>query len=153
MIGSQGRTCELRAGVAQDRSLKSTPGRYPTHGSARDDSRPCTGAVGQLRSKRGVCWRWRWDWNGLFNLAVVQTHPRAPAGATGIVQTGGGLGSFLGPLLFALILTRWPYGIGWAAAVGEATAAGVVLSFGGALVHREMGSSSFKAAGTPRTSM
>ena len=77
-----------------------------------------------------------WGWNGLFNLAVVKAHGRAPARATGIVQTGGRLGSMFGPLLFALLLTHWSYWVGWLAAAAEACVAAAVLTVGAALVRR-----------------
>ncbi len=61
-----------------------------------------------------------WGWNGLFNFAVVSSHPAAPARATGITQTGGRLGSVVGPLLFGLLVAHVGYGWAWGVAAIEA---------------------------------
>lgn len=71
-----------------------------------------------------------WGWNGLFNFAVVRTHGRAPARATGITQTGGRLGSVIGPLLFGVLATHLGYGPAWAIAAGELLAGAAVLAVG-----------------------
>ncbi|MHB1500350.1 MAG: MFS transporter [Candidatus Dormibacteria bacterium] len=60
-----------------------------------------------------------WGWNGLFNFAVVRTHPRSPARATGITQTGGRLGSVVGPLVFGILVDHVGYPGAWAVACGE----------------------------------
>ena len=60
-----------------------------------------------------------WGWNGLFNFAVVRTHPHSPARATGITQTGGRLGSVIGPLVFGLLVVHGGYSGAWAVAGGE----------------------------------
>lgn len=44
-----------------------------------------------------------WSWNGLLVRAVVLAHPRAPAAATGVTQTGVYAGAVLGPLSFGFL--------------------------------------------------
>lgn len=57
-----------------------------------------------------------WGWNGLFNFAVVRAYPRAPAWATGISQTGGRLGSMVGPVVFAFSVSQASYAWAWISA-------------------------------------
>lgn len=54
-----------------------------------------------------------WGWNGLFNYAVIRTHQRAPARATGITQVGGRLAGVLGPITFGLVVAHGSYGAAW----------------------------------------
>lgn len=74
-----------------------------------------------------------WGWNGLFNFAVVRTHPRGPARATGITQTGGRIGSVIGPLVFGVLVVRVGYTGAWAVAGGE-----MLLGAGMMLVARRL---------------
>ncbi len=50
-----------------------------------------------------------WGWNGLFNFALVSTHPDAPATATGITQVGGRIGGFMGPFLVGSVAQHLSY--------------------------------------------
>jgi MFS family permease len=68
-----------------------------------------------------------WGWNGLFNYAVVRAHPAAPGRATGITQTGGRVGSVLGPLLFGILAAHLGYGWAWGLAAVEALSGALVL--------------------------
>lgn len=81
-----------------------------------------------------------WGWNGLFNYAVVRTHPEAPARATGITQVGGRLAGAVGPLVVGLLADHVSYAAAWgvlgAAAVGGA---GILLLGRRLLVHRLTG--------------
>lgn len=74
-----------------------------------------------------------WGWNGLFNFAVVRTHPGSPASATAVTQTGGRLGSVAGPLLFGLVVQHGSYQLAWAL---DALAA--LLAAGGMLLGRSI---------------
>ncbi len=58
-----------------------------------------------------------WGWTGLAFLAVVRANPRAPAAAAGVVLTGLGSGSALGPLAFGAIVDAGSYPLAWTAAV------------------------------------
>ncbi len=71
-----------------------------------------------------------WGWNGLFNYSVVRSHRQAPARATGVVQTGGRLGSLLGPLMYAAILAHSAYSVGWLVATAEAVVGSTVILVG-----------------------
>jgi len=81
-----------------------------------------------------------WGWNGLFNFAVVRTHPLAPARASGITQTGGRAGSVLGPLLFGLLVSHLGYAPAWGVAAAEALAGAGVLLVGRRQLQARMGS-------------
>ncbi|EQD73414.1 major facilitator transporter, partial [mine drainage metagenome] len=74
-----------------------------------------------------------WGWNGLFNYALVQNHPNAPARATGITQTGGRLGSVIGPLICGVLVEHVGYTGAWAVSAGEA-----LLGAGTLLLGRHM---------------
>jgi MFS family permease len=68
-----------------------------------------------------------WGWPGLFNLAVVSSHPETPGSATGISQTGIYAGAAGGPAAFGLLAAGPGYGAACAAAgVTALLAAGVL---------------------------
>ncbi|HUY61117.1 MAG TPA: MFS transporter [Candidatus Dormibacteraeota bacterium] len=77
-----------------------------------------------------------WGWNGLFNFAIIRTHQRWPARATGITQTGGRLGAMIGPLLFGLLAGDAAYGAAWTVAGGEALLGAVLILVGRRLLQR-----------------
>ncbi len=54
-----------------------------------------------------------WGWNGLFNFALIRTHPEQAAHVTGITQAGGRFGGMLGPLAFGMIVDHTSYGLAW----------------------------------------
>jgi MFS family permease len=60
-----------------------------------------------------------WSWNGLLVRSVVLAHPRAPAAATGVTQTGVYAGAVAGPVLFGLLAEHvsdaaaWRMGGSW----------------------------------------
>lgn len=68
-----------------------------------------------------------WGWTGLAFLAGVRSNPTAPAAAAGVVLTGLGAGSSLGPLAFGLLVGAGGYRLAW---LGMATSAllGAVLA-------------------------
>lgn len=69
-----------------------------------------------------------WSWPGVFNLAVVNHHPHAPAAATGLTQTGSYAGGALGPLLMGALVQHDGYGPAWLTFATIALAcAGVML--------------------------
>jgi MFS family permease len=67
-----------------------------------------------------------WAWPGLFNLAMVRHHPRAPAAATGITQTGVYVGAVGGPLLFGIV-AEGSYGRAWILAGTWSVVAGILI--------------------------
>ncbi len=64
-----------------------------------------------------------WGWNGLFNLAVVTSHPHAAGAATGVSQTGVLVGGAAGPLLFGLAVQHGSFALAW-----SCTSAAVLLA-------------------------
>ncbi len=54
-----------------------------------------------------------WGWPGLFNFAIVQLNPRAPAKATAITQTGVFVGGILGPAVFGTIVEHASFRAAW----------------------------------------
>ena len=54
-----------------------------------------------------------WSWSGLMFLVATIGSPGAPATATGVVATGGGIGGLLGPLLFGQVLEVSTYTVAW----------------------------------------
>lgn len=71
-----------------------------------------------------------WGWNGLFNFAVVRTHPDAPARATGIVQTGGRVGGVIGPAVFGLVVVHGDFRLAWLLTAAAALVASGVMLLG-----------------------
>ena len=57
-----------------------------------------------------------WAWTGVFHYTIVTWYRRAPAAATGFVQTGLSLGAGLGPLAFGVVAERGGYAVAWAGA-------------------------------------
>jgi MFS family permease len=68
-----------------------------------------------------------WGWNGLFNFAVVKSHPRAPARATSIALTGTYIGAAAGPALFGIVVEAASFSVAWLATA-------VVLLMGAAVM-------------------
>jgi len=71
-----------------------------------------------------------WGWAGLFNFAVVSTHPAAPGRATGLTQVGASAGACLGPLAFGLTAIRFGYHAAWIGAALVFLVASLVLLTG-----------------------
>lgn len=57
-----------------------------------------------------------WAWTGVLHYTVVTWYRRAPAAATGFVQTGLSLGAGLGPLAFGVVAEEGSYALAWAGA-------------------------------------
>ena len=60
-----------------------------------------------------------WAWTGVFHYTIVTWYRRAPAAATGFIQTGLSFGAGLGPLAFGVVAEQGSYAVAW-------TCAGVV---------------------------
>lgn len=54
-----------------------------------------------------------WGWNGLFNYAVVKTHPQSAGRATGTTQSGAYVGSVFGPILFGFVAQHYSFNLAW----------------------------------------
>jgi MFS family permease len=80
-----------------------------------------------------------WGWNGLFNFAVVRSHPDSPATATGVTQVGGRLGGVFGPVLIGVVVAHGSYTDGWLVAAGAALCGALVTLAGGRLLRRPSG--------------
>ncbi len=88
-----------------------------------------------------------WGWNGLFNFAVVRTHPEAPARATGVVQVGGRFAGAAGPLVFGVVADHVSYSAAWSVdAVMVGCGASVMLA-GRRLLRRRLVRAASSAAG------
>lgn len=68
-----------------------------------------------------------WSWPGVFNLAVVNHHPRSPAAATGYTQTGSYTGAAMGPLAMGALAQHRGYSTAWLVFSGVAVLAAVVM--------------------------
>ena len=72
-----------------------------------------SGMVGLLFPAVVLAYGGGWGYNGLFNLAVVQAYPQAPARATGVTQVGTYIGGFAGPFGFGIVADHFGFEVGW----------------------------------------
>lgn len=98
------------------------------------------GAVGNLMLSSGViilyvlgaalAYGAGWAWPGLLHYGIVRDNPRAPAAATGVLQTGLSFGAATGPLAFGLLAAELSYQAAWStlAVLSLAAAATVAMS-------------------------
>ncbi|MDP9798884.1 MFS family permease [Catenuloplanes nepalensis] len=77
-----------------------------------------------------------WAWPGLMNFAVVRLHPRAPAAATSVTQTGVYAGGCLGPLTLGFVATHFGYTAMWLAAASAMLGAALCMALGATLLRR-----------------
>lgn len=69
-----------------------------------------------------------WGWNGLFNFAVVKSHPNAPGRATSLALVGTYWGAATGPVLFGLVADSMSFDVAWLVTAGVAlVGSGVML--------------------------
>lgn len=73
-----------------------------------------------------------YGWSGLFFFSVARLDPVGAGSASGVVLTGGFLGSLLGPLVVGGLAERWSYSAGWIACA----CAMVLAAFATLVVHR-----------------
>jgi MFS family permease len=71
-----------------------------------------------------------WAWPGLMTFAVVRLHPRSPAAATSITQTGVYAGGCLGPLLLGTTAAHAGYPAMWLTAAAAMLLAALLLGLG-----------------------
>ncbi|KWV34709.1 MFS transporter [Micromonospora rifamycinica] len=77
-----------------------------------------------------------WAWPGLLNFAVVRLHPRAPAAATSITQTGVYAGGCVGPLGLGALAGAYGYPAMWLTAAVAMVVAAVLMLTGSRLLTR-----------------
>ncbi|WP_229398736.1 MFS transporter [Micromonospora okii] len=68
-----------------------------------------------------------WAWPGLMTFAVARLHPRAPAAATSITQTGVYAGGCLGPLALGATAEAFGYPTMWLAAAAAMLLASALM--------------------------
>lgn len=69
-----------------------------------------------------------WGWSGLFQMAVIETYPMAPAAATGAIAVGLALGQGLGPASFGFISSSGGYPMAWGVVSAAALVGAVFMS-------------------------
>ncbi|WP_045740500.1 MFS transporter [Actinoplanes rectilineatus] len=79
-----------------------------------------------------------WSWPGLMNFAVVRLHPRAPAAATSITQTGVYAGGCIGPLSLGAVAETAGYPAMWVTAAGAMVTAAALMLAGSRLLSRHV---------------
>ncbi len=75
-----------------------------------------------------------WGWNGLFNYAVVKTHPQSMGRATGTTQSGAYIGSVLGPILFGFVAQHYSFNLAWYLAAASAVISAATMVIGRHLI-------------------
>jgi MFS family permease len=79
-----------------------------------------------------------WAWPGLFNFAVSERIPAAPAAASGVIGTGLFAGGIVGPVGFGLLVHHASYRSAWSAVAATLLAAGVLVLIGGSWLQRRV---------------
>ena len=79
-----------------------------------------------------------WSWPGLMNFAVVRLHPRAPAAATSITQTGVYAGGCLGPLGLGTLAAATSYPTMWTVAAVAMMLAAAFMVLGSRMLQRHV---------------
>ncbi|MFI5934853.1 MFS transporter [Actinoplanes sp. NPDC051494] len=77
-----------------------------------------------------------WSWPGLMNFAVVRLHPRSPAAATSITQTGVYAGGCLGPLGLGAVASAAGYGAMWTVAASAMLCAAALMVVGSRMLRK-----------------
>ncbi len=90
-----------------------------------------------------------WGWNGLFNFAVVRSHPESPGGATGVTQVGARLGGVAGPVVVGLVAYHASYLAAWLAAAVATLAASACIMIGRRLLRATRLPEALKPNGEP----
>src|SRR5690606_15359349 len=77
-----------------------------------------------------------WAFPGVVNVSVVRLHPRTPAAATSVTQTGVYAGSCVGPIAFGAVAALGGYSAAWLGAAGAMLLAAGLVGWARRLVHR-----------------
>jgi MFS family permease len=144
-----GLATRVTMGWRADRPVRpGRPGRHPARGRQLGvvAAMLSLGTLGYLALALGgrgllipgvvVAYSAGWGFNGLFNLAVVRSHPATPARATGITQVGTYLGGMLGPLVFGILVDHAGYTSAWILAALLAACGALTMLAGRALLAR-----------------
>lgn len=144
-----GLVTRVTMGWRADRPVRpERPGRHPARGRQLGvvAAMLSLGTLGYLALALGgrglivpgvvVAYSAGWGFNGLFNLAVVRSHPATPARATGITQVGTYLGGMLGPLVFGILVDHTGYESAWILAALLAACGALTMLAGRALLAR-----------------
>lgn len=144
-----GLATRVTMGWRADRPMRpERPGRHPARGRQLGvvATMLSLGTLGYLALALGgrvllvpgvvVAYSAGWGFNGLFNLAVVRSHPATPARATGITQVGTYLGGMLGPLVFGILVDHAGYESAWILAALLAACGALTMLAGRALLDR-----------------
>jgi len=75
-----------------------------------------------------------WAWPGVLNFAVVRLHPKAPAAATSITQTGVYAGGAIGPLGLGAVAEHTGYPTMWLVAAVSMLLAAALMVLGGRMI-------------------
>ncbi|WP_276961995.1 MFS transporter [Ferrimicrobium acidiphilum] len=75
-----------------------------------------------------------WGWNGLFNYAVIKTHPQSAGRATGTTQSGAYIGSVFGPILFGFVAQHYSFNLAWYLAAASAVVSAGTMVLGRHLI-------------------
>jgi MFS family permease len=79
-----------------------------------------------------------WAWPGLFNFAVSERIPAAPAAATGVIGTGLFAGGIVGPVGFGFLVETTSYRSAWSAVAAALLLAGGLVLVGGSWLQRRI---------------
>ena len=77
-----------------------------------------------------------WGWNGLFNFAVVKSHPNAPGRATSVALVGTYFGAAIGPVLFGLVAESRSFDVAWIVTAGVALGGSGMMLLARSMVDR-----------------
>lgn len=77
-----------------------------------------------------------WAWPGLYNFAISERIPAAPAAATGVTGTGLFAGGIVGPVGFGVLVEQTSYQYAWSAVGAVLFAAGGLVLVGGGWLQR-----------------
>lgn len=70
-------------------------------------------------------------WNGVLNYLVVDENPDRPGRASGVVQVGGRLGAFVGPMVAGIAVQEGSYSSAWLVCAVFAVLAALTMVLGG----------------------
>lgn len=94
-----------------------------------------------------------WGWVGLFQYLLSTINPANPGSATGLTDTGGYLGAFLGPVTVGFIAGRWSFQDAWLVTFGLTLAGASLMAYADRAIRSGRHTTTPAAAGTVMTSV